>query len=125
MNKKANKSQKSPKSEDYAFKSAHCEGNSCILLPIGSKVLAIIEEPKDIEGKRLPGKFRSTDIRYELKIRTIEQIITKPMSPPLYILDGNKGRMKMDSIGYTKNQLLPISEKEMEILKKLKQNQPK
>jgi len=31
----------------------------------------------------------------------------------------------MDSIGYTKNQLLPISEKEMGILKKLKQNQPK
>ncbi len=98
---------------------ALCEGDSCNILGEGQKVLAIAEEPKSIEGKKLNGKFRATDVKYELKIRTIRKVLLKPGFPVLYLLDGNYGEHKVDNIGYTKNQLLPLSDAEINILMKL------
>jgi hypothetical protein len=43
------------------------------------------------------------------KERVIKEIIIKPNSPPLYLLDGNIGKKKFEPIGYTKNQLQVIN----------------
>ena len=72
----------------------------------GTKVRAIYDEPHDIGGKKLHGKFRTVDIRFNPKERIIEEVILKPNSPPLYILDGDK------TVAYTKNQLQVIPKRE-------------
>ena len=76
------------------------------------------EEPRDIEGNKPPGKFRKTDIKYNLKIRTVKELLIKENSPPLYLLDGNYGRLKIEPVAYTKNQLLVLTPKEEKILEK-------
>jgi hypothetical protein len=93
-----------------------CEGSSCNVLEIGTKVLAMAEYPKDVEGKRLPGKFRKTDIKYELKIREIKELLIKENSPPLYLLNGNYGPLDIETVAYTKNQLLVLNPKEIKML---------
>jgi hypothetical protein len=103
------------------YKSPTCSKN-CDLLEIGSPVLVKSDEPKDIENKRLPGKFRRADLKYELKIRFIKEFIISPNAPPMYLLDGNYGPKKVENIGYTKNQLLVLTEDDINILKQLKIN---
>src|SRR5689334_16014432 len=60
-----------------------CEGDSCNVLLEGTKVRAILDGPKDVFGKKLHGKIRSADIKWDPKIRTIKQVLIKPDSPPL------------------------------------------
>ena len=62
-----------------------CKGTSCKLLDVGTKVRVIKERPTSIvkdpdTGKEevLTGNFRSTDTRWENKIRTIVKVIIKP-----------------------------------------------
>jgi transposase InsO family protein len=95
-----------------------CEGSSCELLPIGLKVLAPLEEPRDIEGNKLHGKFRKPDLKYSLKIRTIKEFLIKDNSPPLYLLNGDYGPLEVEPVAYTKNQLLVLKDKDIELLKK-------
>ena len=94
------------------YVSPSCEGNSCNVLQQNTQVLAPLDEPRDIEGKKLHGKFRSADIKYDTKIRTIQEIILRPNSPVMYILNG-------DNTPYTKNQLLVLENDEVHLLKKL------
>jgi len=76
------------------------------LLSTGTKVRVILEEPRDVtSGKRLHGKFRSSDTRWDQKIRTIRDVTLAPGQPPLYLLDGSHGSEKVEDIGYTRNQL--------------------
>lgn len=109
-------SKRPPKSKD---KSPMCKGVSCKILPEGSIVLAISDKPKDIENKNLHGKFRTTDIKWYLKLRKVQKVLIKPSFPVMYVLDGPHGEEKLDNVAYTKAQLLPLSDKEIDILTKL------
>ena len=96
-----------------------CEGNTCEVLAQGTQVLAVLDEPHSIEGTKIIGKFRSADLKYSPKIRIIKQLIIKPNSPPLYLLDGSHGKNKVDRTAYTKNQLLVLNEDEIKKLKNI------
>jgi hypothetical protein len=58
------------------------------ILPIGTKVRIKLDEPQDIFGKKLPGKFRAGDIRWSKKIYTITDFILKPGMSVHYLVDG-------------------------------------
>lgn len=89
-----------------------CEGDTCEILKEGTKVRAALDKPKEVTGKKLAGKFRSSDIRWDPKIRVIKAVIMKRDSPPLYLLDGNVGPRKLDPTPYTKNQLQVVDDGE-------------
>jgi hypothetical protein len=90
-----------------------CEGDSCKLLGIGDKVRVALDGPKDVADlKRLHGRFRSTDIRFDPTIRTIKEVLLKPGYPPMYLLDGNVGARKVEPVAYTKNQLQLVDKEE-------------
>lgn len=92
-----------------------CKGDACKLLDEGTKVRVALDNPYDIPTKKtLPGKFRSTDIRWDPKVRVIKRVMIYPDKPPLYLLDGNKGLDGVDfSAAYTKNQLFVIPKNEI------------
>jgi hypothetical protein len=99
-------------------KSPTCHGDSCNLLDIGTKVLVALDNPQESTGQKLSGRFRSHDIRFKPEIRIVKEILIKPNSPPLYLLDGKVGTKKIEPVAYTKNQLYILSPKEIEFLKK-------
>lgn len=102
-----------------------CKGDSCSLLLPGTKVRAIMEQPRDpVTNKLLPGKFRSTDLRWDPKERVIRQIVIKPGFPPMYLLDGNVGKNKIEPITYTKNQLQTIDANELYPTKEVIRGKP-
>jgi hypothetical protein len=108
MNKKTKKT-KFPKAKTDAV----CKGDSCDLLDIGQQVRVALEYPKDVAtGAKLPGKFRSVDIRWDVTPRTIKEILIKPGFPPMYLLDGEVGKRKVEPVAYTKNQLQFIPKNE-------------
>jgi hypothetical protein len=83
------------------------------LLAVGTKVRVALDIPQEVSsGKRLPGKFRATDIRWNPAIRIIKDIILKPNMPPMYILDGSDKYGRDHSASYTKNQLQVVPDKE-------------
>lgn len=83
------------------------------LLTVGTKVRVALDEPLNVvTGKREHGKFRAGDIKFNPKIRTIKQVILKPGSPVLYLLDGTFGKNKVDNVAYTFSQLQVYNEKE-------------
>ena len=91
-----------------------CAGDSCNLLTKGTKVRVQLDEPIDLlTGEKLHGHFRSTDIRWNPKIREIKEILIRPGQPPMYLLDGKVGKREVTPIAYTKNQLqvVPADEK--------------
>ena len=63
---------------------------NCEILPHGTKVRVILEQPKSIAtGKRLHGGFRKGDQRWEKKVRTIIKVIIKAGSSVLYKVSGD------------------------------------
>lgn len=85
------------------------------LLPLHSHVRRILDFPIDSStGKRIGNVFRSGDIRFDKTDRTIEKIILNPNLPPMYLLNGNNKGLDYSS-AYTKQQLQPINEKEIQI----------
>lgn len=77
------------------------------IIPIGTKVRATLDYPIDVAtGKRIHGSFRSTDIRWNPKVRTVKEIVLRPNLPPGYLLDGTKDtRNHTDEIYRTYQQL--------------------
>ena len=89
-----------------------CDGDSCKLLDIGTKVRRILDQPINAyDGKKLHGKFRSSDIRWKNEPRTITNILLMSGQPPLYQLDDGKGGTDR-RVAYTKNQLQVIPKNE-------------
>ena len=91
-----------------------CEGDSCNILDVGDKVRVALEFPiNPVTHEKLNGKFRSSDIRWHPDKRIIRQVLLKPDFPPMYLLDGNVGTLKVKPIAYTKEQLqlVPKNEK--------------
>jgi hypothetical protein len=119
--KRKKKREKNPPSNEPL-----CEGSACNLLSIGDKVRVALEYPIDpVTHKRLHGKFRAGDIKFNPIIRTIKEILLKPNYPPMYLLNGHVGDMGIDPIAYTKNQLQLVPEKEKLPDTKLIRGKPK
>jgi hypothetical protein len=96
-----------PKTKSLAPK---CTKSSCELLDVGTKVRRPLDKPTDpLTDAPLQGGFRSTDLRFENKIRTIKQVILKPNQVPMYRLSSlpsDSGKLKnLKTTAYTKGQL--------------------
>jgi len=106
--------------EKRKYKAPVCKKDSCDLIPVGTKVRVIADKPIDpVTGQRLPGNFRSGDLRWERTVRTVTQQILKPGNPPLYRVGGPpqtsaKGQSKFDmkGVAYTKGQLQVVSDEQ-------------
>jgi hypothetical protein len=57
------------------------------ILAEGTKVRIKLDFPIDSFGKKLPGDFRASDIRWSREVHMIKQILLKPGQPPLYLID--------------------------------------
>lgn len=96
-----------------------CEGDVCNLIPEGSKVRVALEEPRDVtSGKKLHGKFRDSDVRWEIKPRVVMRHLLVPNLPPMYIVSDDNGKID-NRQAYTKNQLLQVKDNEKQPDKKL------
>ena len=86
------------------------------LLNAGDKVRVALDKPMNIVGNRLSGRFRTGDIRWDPKIRTVKYFFTKPNEPIMYFLDGDDNHhLQIESVGYTRNQLQKVSTQEREV----------
>jgi hypothetical protein len=77
------------------------------ILPEGTSVRVQLDNPVDIQGKKLIGKFRTGDLRFENKIRHITRFYLRPNQPVLYQIDGN------GKVSYTKYQLQVVKSNEI------------
>jgi transposase InsO family protein len=107
------------KPRDWKLVPASAEGDSQNLLEKGTKVLVKAEFPRTIEQTKLMGKMRGTDYRFELKPRVIKDIIIKDFNPPLYLV-GTEENDGYEGVAFTRNQLLLLTDKEYEFMKKFK-----
>lgn len=82
------------------------------LLFEGTQVRVKLEDPISMLGKRLHGKFRTGDIRWDPRIRTIRKLILSPEQPPMYLLDGPHGRLGVSRCAYTRKQLQIVPDNE-------------
>lgn len=99
---------KKPSEIDPVKNMPKCAGRSCNLIKVGSRVRIILEAPEEfINKKRLIGKFREGDVRWENKIRVVTQIFIRPAAPPMYKVDNI-------DVGYTRNQLQLVGKNEVQ-----------
>ena len=93
-----------------------CKGRSCKLLKHGTQVRVVHDHPKDIKGKRLYGKFRKSDMRWERTPRKITKITLKAGQPPLYKVSGigNALYTREQLQVYDKDEIKPKSKKKKE-----------
>jgi hypothetical protein len=85
------------------------------LLNEGDKVRVALDKPIDTDGKKLGGRFRAGDIRWNPTIRTVKFIYLKPDEPLMYFLNGPTGDLKIETVGYTRNQLQKVSTREKNV----------
>ena len=104
-----------------------CAGSACEMLTEGTKVRVQLEEPRNVttDDKKLHRRFRATDIRWDPDIRIIKQVVIEPGKPPMYLLDGKSGKLGIEPIGYTKNQLQVVDSDEGEIDESVIRGTPK
>ena len=77
------------------------------IIPEDTKVRVALDTPKDVAyGKRLHGKFRSSDIRFDTKIRKVDSLLFYPGQPILYSVT------EKPHTGYTYNQLQIVNKNE-------------
>jgi hypothetical protein len=75
------------------------------LLNVGDKVRVALDNPEDEDGNKKHGRFRSGDIRFSPEVREIKEVLIKPNTPVMYLLDGPNFDIKVEKVGYTRNQL--------------------
>ena len=75
--------------------------SECDVYNVGDKVRVALNAPKDIEGNKLIGSFRSGDVRWSLNPHTIENVLILPRQPIRYKVTGR------DRNTYSKGQLKP------------------
>ena len=77
------------------------------LLKMGDLVRVALDYPVSVSGnKRLHGKFRSSDIRYEITPRRISNVLFLENQPVMYSVEGIK------HTGFTRNRLQLVTGKE-------------
>ena len=82
------------------------------LLSEGTRVQVRLEEPISILGKKLHGKFRTGDIKWNPEIRVIRKLMLSPDQPPTYLLDGPHGNLKVSCCAYTRKELQVVPDNE-------------
>ena len=82
------------------------------LLPEGTRVRVKLSDPISVLGKKLHGRFRTGDIRWHPKIRTIKKLTLSPGQPPMYLLNGPHGRLGVSRCAYTRKQLQVVPDNE-------------
>jgi hypothetical protein len=82
------------------------------LLSEGTRVRVKLEDPISVLGNKLHGRFRTGDIRWDPRIRTIKKLILSPEQPPMYLLDGPHGRLGVSRCAYTRKQLQIVPDNE-------------
>jgi len=82
------------------------------LLSEGAQVRVKLDEPISVLGKKLHGKFRTGDIRWDPEIQTIKKLILSPDQPPTYLLNGSHGRLGVSRCAYTRKQLQIVPDNE-------------
>jgi len=80
------------------------------LIPVGTKVRIILDEPRNYKETKLSGKFRSTDQRWYQDIYRITGYIFDPHQPVLYKTD--KPLKPNERVAYTRKQLQVVPEEE-------------
>ena len=83
-----------------------------IILPIGTRVRIQLNEPRDIVGNKLHGRFRGMDTRWTNEIYKIKSYNFDPHEPVMYVID--KKTKSHHRTLYTRNQLQVVSENEQE-----------
>ena len=91
------------------------------VLLLGTRVRVALDEPRDIIGKKLHGRFRSSDTRWTTDIYKITNIIIEPHEPVLYQID--KQTKPNERVAYTRQRLQVISGEELPPTKILKKKQ--
>lgn len=80
------------------------------IIPLNTLVRVKLDEPKNITGEKLHGKFRATDHRWSIEQYHIKNILFDPIEPVMYELDQKlKPHQK---VAYTRNQLQIVNPKE-------------
>jgi Chromo (CHRromatin Organisation MOdifier) domain len=82
------------------------------LLPEGTRVRVILDEPMSVLGQKLHGRFRTGDIRWNPEIKTIKKMILSPEQPPMYLVNGPHGRLGVSRCAYTRKQLQVVPQNE-------------
>ena len=82
------------------------------LLPEGTRVRVRLYDPISILGKKLHGKFRTGDIRWDPKIQIIKKLMLSPEQPPTYLLDRSHGKLGVSRCAYTRKELQIVPEHE-------------
>ena len=73
------------------------------LLEIGQRIRIKLDYPISLQGKKLIGKFRDSDIKWSPEIYTIKQVLLKPGMVPEYLTS------KTNERAYSKEMLQPVS----------------
>mmetsp|Transcript_7123 Transcript_7123/g.7469 ORF Transcript_7123/g.7469 Transcript_7123/m.7469 type:complete len:375 (+) Transcript_7123:2-1126(+) len=94
-----------PEDESITFNPDH----KIKMLKVGDHVRVQLDNPIDVNGNKLHGTFRSGDIRWNPKVRTISDVLVKPGQPIMYQLDDGAGN---GHTAYTYNQLQKVSPRE-------------
>ncbi|GBB98829.1 hypothetical protein RclHR1_33340001, partial [Rhizophagus clarus] len=83
------------------------------LLLEGTQVRTKLLEPISVLEKKIHGKFRIGDIKWDPKVRIIKKLILSPEQLPTYLLDGPHGRLRVSKCAYTRKELqvIPINKK--------------
>ncbi|GBB99256.1 hypothetical protein RclHR1_34600001 [Rhizophagus clarus] len=83
------------------------------LLLEGTQVRTKLLEPISVLGKKIHGKFRIGDIKWNPKVCIIKKLILSPEQPPTYLLDGPHSRLEVSRCAYTRKELqvIPINKK--------------
>lgn len=96
----------SKKQGSKIFADPLCSGSACKVLKVGSKVRIPAIKARELGGNVVSGdskNFRATDNRWSLKVYTIDSVIVKGNTPPLYQVSINGVRIKNKA--FTKNNL--------------------
>jgi hypothetical protein len=112
--------------EELAKRSKNPLNTKQEIIPVGTRVRVALDEPRDVTGKKLHGKFRSSDPRWTTKVYKVVNFIIDPFQPILYEIDMPVA--KNERVAFTKERLQVVKDDEEEppaeiILKNKKPNQ--
>lgn len=73
------------------------------IIPLGTRVRIMLDEPRDINENKLHGRFRDTDHRWTPQVYKITGYVFDPHQPMLYKI--NKPLKKNERVAYSRKQL--------------------
>ena len=77
------------------------------VLQLGTRVRVALDEPRDITGQKLHGRFRTSDTRWTSEIYKITNIILEPHQPLLYQID--KPTKANERVAFTRQRLQVVA----------------